>query len=517
MRFNMSINDDTNIRFTYKEPNIDTEYRFFLSPIPFITESKQFTNPQENIRDGRDFESAFADVYQGQTFSNHIITLSSYLLFGQDPSGYLYSPSATETYGSSKFFGTYQRELKKMFSKVTKIEIGKHTAAGNPNDSKQAFDAQSTFSTAKLLSLNFTDENLMSYCRYSAEFLVRSTDWKVSNYQTTHELTEDPGFRSFYFGTDPQDSSRTKWILNYNYSAAGSASENSPDINLLPYTYDTRVYKFSFSESATGKNGVLDAQSFVEDQDLFRYLTSEKTGGSLNKCRYYIPLNFKLINTELSYSADHKNGTYTRNLIADCVPKSSTIVAKVDHTLEYGDSADPTLTINAEVRGPESAVTIRKYRFFESIASGVLENKKVIMISNSCSKLLKRDFSIENYNVKFQNDRRIPYPTISSGILDYDIEINYQHPGDVFSIVPIIGRPSSLLQVGAGQTSRKTSIDITLYLQSGVQKYLQSDIDEILSVHALPYPSSGVKRSAPTIDVNETDGIVRYSVDYTHI
>ena len=484
---------------TWKDFN-SNNVKTWLSPVPFIKQISTSSPVYENVASG-----LRGNLY---TYDNKL-TLDGAIIVGHGISGIPY----TSNYADSKFFASQQKELRKIFLAANKLEVvsGSTLNFYQPPPTLTGFQ---TYHDLKLLSLNFSDDNLMSYCRYTAEFSFGDYyNNSISNYTSTHQLSEYVGFRPF--------TSNHRLAQTFSYYNDRKAHK----FNNLNYP-ERKVYQFSFSETATSPDSAYAARRFIEQQnEFFLFNPSPESGDTdLSRWRYYIPTGTTLINRDFSYSVDYDAGTYTRNLTAECVPIGTVFTANTNYTIDYNEgSVDPIVKITAETHGPENRAAYNRYEYFERIASGVFKDllttgntkrRDIALISDSRSKLSKTDYYIENYSLEYKRQQHRP-AGLSGGVLDFDINISYTHPGDIFSIIPIIGRPSSLLQVGSGKTSRKTNVDISLYLLSGIKSYKQSDINLILSDWGVFAPS-GVKESAPTTSFDETNGILKYSIQYVH-
>lgn len=331
-----------------------------------------------------------------------------------------------------------------------------------------------TFDNVSLASLEFSDNNLAYYMDYNANFNWWGGVGSILSYSLSENLSENTDFVA-YSGTTPLSFSTYYKLGTYNISITQTAQSSHAD----------------------------SAREFVQLQDIDTH-------------RYYtLPTNSALINKTFTFSSDINNGTYTKTFSADVVPVGTKFIAKTEITKNSPRMGDTSCSINVNWRG-EYDTRHQKYEFGKKMASGVLgvSLSNLILVSNSESYFNINDFYSGSFSLEYKKSR-IPS---SEYLLDYDVNVTYVHPGNVFSITPIIGRDSPILQTALAKTAKRTRVDITLFPSSGVHDF-NSDLrnfvnNNILAAYRPSNDPSQYKVSPPSITTDKTKNTISYSIEY---
>jgi len=260
--------------------------------------------------------------------------------------------------------------------------------------------------------------------------------------------------------------------------------------------YNPRSYRISHSLSATGKShytedGLMEpawiqARKFVQRRlassvDSYPNIMGQIGSGTINLIGLYGGFNH--IRTE---QISESNGTYsvTENWLLSSGNSYENYAMNISSSI---DSAFVSVSIDGNIKGLTS---IPPSGFTVGASGSAFENalKKYHKVSNSgyfglTSDIYKRANNVVDvqlnsqprsvaiglneyvgeitYNLQFDNR-----PTnIISGVLAETIQVNDTYPGDVFAIIPVIGRKTGpVLQYIGGRTEYKRDLQISLLM-----------------------------------------------------
>lgn len=305
-----------------------------------------------------------------------------------------------------------------------------------------------------------------------------------------------------------------------------SLQENTYTATAGDHTDQIKTYNVSHTVSAVGQRVYSSGVLIPPINQAIDYVTNSIGLGSLTALSF-LPAGLTAYNQTITEQKNEFTGSYSVTEEFFMSPQSATEVCSIN--VEQDLSAFTRISIAGTITGLDSIgyddVTSNKYTnasaYWDSIKSNLYTRAEDFMesgcplnsepVSSSVGRNLTE--GVINYNYSYDNR---PANVVENSLIE-DIQVNDTYPGQLISVVPVIGRSQPIIQYINSRSEYKRNLNINIVMKRVDCTLSKPSASGLAAIFDL-YKPSGTKvyYGAPQESWNPRTGNYSYSIEWIY-